>query len=248
MLLMPPGLLSSAAPSQGGGGSAISAAAVLSNNARLVAYDDDSGGYNPYSPPPASSFSFWIKPAATTVMNLHNAYMLGPSVRISIDFLNLKILEERDGKMWTQHWLELSSAVSADQWNHIFITAVGSNFGIWINGIDRSADVSVVDGGPAFYLVKGFQTDIGYATRNDSAKIAQWLAVAGQTPLSISDVGVNSGGAWKARPLAISFGQHDRLLDFAQSNDLGRDVSGNEAHFPTVTNVTQDTVDLPPSV
>ena len=144
-------------------------------------------------------------------------------------------------------------------WYHIVVSNDNSvsspDTKIYVNGVEQSnystrnnpsvntdlqANNSVIQVvGANYYNSQANVTHDGY--------IAEFYMIDGQQ-LAPSAFAEDDGGTWSAIEYTGTFGTAGFHLDFADSSDLGNDVSGNGEHFAEVNIVSgnQITSNLPP--
>ncbi len=174
-----------------------------------------------------------------------------------------------DGKF--EHYLYLSAvkqilistAIFRDptSWYHIFFRydsaqAIASNRSrLWVNGVEITVwdtetrcnqdQESLMAGGPADHWTIGRQgKDASYYL---DGYLSEYYLIDSNATLLVTDFGQEKNGIWIPKKYTGSYGTNSFYLDFADSADLGKDVSGNNNDFTSSGLAANDQVEDSPT-
>lgn len=158
------------------------------------------------------------------------------------------------------HQKRTNTAVTEGSWQHIVVavdttdTTDADKVKIYFNGTKQTSFATdygwTVDNYDTGVNQTAHEQQIGEEPalgRYFNGEMAEFYMIDGQQ-LTPSEFAVDDGGTWKAIEYTGTFGTAGFHLDFADSSDLGNDVSGNGEHFNEVNIVSgnQITSNLPP--
>jgi len=135
--------------------------------------------------------------------------------------------------------------VDTTAWVHMVIQwdgtqAAGSNCRMWINGVEKTLThesmptVSEINAGTAYAL--GWKYSTSTSTNH---LLAETILVDGLLKTADDFGRFDGNGVWQPKKYGGSYGSAGFYLDYADSSDLGKDLSGNGNHF-TSTNMGTD--------
>ena len=158
------------------------------------------------------------------------------------------------------HQKRTNTGVTEGSWQHIVVaidttdTTDADKVKIYFNGTKQTSFATdygwTVDDYDTGVNQTSHEQQIGEEAglgRYFNGEMAQVYLIDGQQ-LAPSDFAEDVGGTWTAIEYTGTFGTAGFYLDFADSSDLGNDVSGNGEHFAEVNIVSgnQITSNLPP--
>ena len=158
----------------------------------------------------------------------------------------------------TNYFYVPTAAITEGSWQHIMValdttdSTQDNRVKQYING-SQITDYAATNKIPQNYntnVNQGVEHQIGEEAglgRYFNGEMAQVYLIDGQQ-LAPSNFAEDVGGTWTAIEYTGTFGTAGFYLDFADSSDLGNDVSGNGEHFNEVNIVSgnQITSNLPP--
>lgn len=192
------------------------------------------------------TFSTWIKRATDTAPAAYN-HIIGAGSS-AIDGFGFGNTTEKP--QWLQGGSDIKDGVrklrDTTGWYHLFTTwnSTDNEIFIYVNGeLDKSYTSSISA------LSKlgntGHTTYIGRRSNVTTTFIHGYLAETvflDGTIGNVSDFGETKDGMWVGKNISaagLTFGDNGFYLDYADSSDLGKDVSGKGNHF-TSNNITAD--------
>jgi len=139
--------------------------------------------------------------------------------------------------------VNFDARIDDTDWHHVTValdttaSTDSSRLRVYLDGTEATSTIGTANwpaqnGG--YHINNGgahFVNRLDYASSSAFAgDMAAVYFVDGQA-LAASDFAKDSGGSWVAQGYTGGYGAHGFSLDFANPNDLGRDVSGNGNHF-----------------
>jgi hypothetical protein len=134
-----------------------------------------------------------------------------------------------------------------DKYYHVVASLDASNqqFKFYVNGVEKTLTTTTAIANATHSLFRSGVTAIGYepnASDYHAGNLSEFIVVEGQV-LDQTAFGEFYNGVWVAKEYTGTFGSNYGFhLDFANSSDIGNDVSGNSNHMTTVTGIGSEDV------
>lgn len=176
------------------------------------------------------SWSAWVKRGHLgTTVGLFSAGSYSSPYE-SIYFSSGDLLEWRNDGGAVNHGVVRASGVFRDPsaWYHIVVVRNGGTVTIYVNGEDRTTNVSSITASTRTMNDSGALQRVGAHERNRypfDGYLAEIFFIDGQVKQA-SDFGELKSGVWIPKAYSGTFGTNGFHLDFGNSADIGNDVSG----------------------